>query len=510
MADNVSSNKLIAKNTIYLYIRMIVILIVTLFTSRIILDALGTQDYGINNIVNGIVVLFSFLNTALLTGTQRFLNFYLGKNDLGKVNSVFCMSMNAYFILSVIIFIVGETVGLWFVNTKLNIPVERHGAAIWVYQFTLLQFVLSIIRIPYNATIIAYEKMNFYAYVSLVEVLAKLIVAYCIYVSVYDKLIVFSFLNTIIVFVILLAYKLYCNKKYSISKFKLFWDKTIFNDIFSFSGWSLFGSMANLAAQQGLNILLNIFYGVALNAAAGIANQVSSAVNGFVSNFQVAIQPQITKSYASNDMRRFTSLIFQTSRFSFYLMFILIVPLFVALDTILDLWLVEVPKYTSIFCRLILIFLCMDAFSMPIVFGVQATGRIRNYQILMTLLILLNFPIAWYVLKVGYPPYSIWLVRIGVNILVILSRCIYMWKNMELSICSFAKETLLPVGLVIIITLPLPILLKTIFEKTIVNDIGICVFSLAYAIFAIAIVGITKEERKMISNLVINRLQIRR
>ncbi len=494
----------------YLYIRMIVVMVVTLFTSRIVLDALGSKDYGINNIINGVVILFSFLNTALLTGTQRFLNYYLGKNELTKVHSVFCMSMNTYFILTGLIILLGETIGLWFLETKLNIPADRHDAAFLVYQFTLIQFIISFIKIPYHATIVAYEKMNFYAYISLVEVVAKLIVAYGIYVSPYDKLITFSFLNTIVGFVILMSYKVYCNKNYIISKFKFFWDKTIFREIFSFSGWSLFGSVANLTAQQGLNILLNIFYGVTLNAAAGVANQVASAVNGFVSNFQIAIQPQITKSYASNDISRFNSLICQTSKFSFYLIFIIIVPLSVALDTILDIWLVSVPDYTSIFCRLILIFLCMDAFTMPIVFGVQATGNIKKYQITMAMLIFLNFPLAWYVLKVGLPPYSIWIVRIGVNVLVIIARYIYIWKTNGFPISYFLQKTLLPVGLVSILTIPLPLLLKAVFVRSTITDLSICALSLVWVTCVILFVGITKDERKMLFNSVMAKLHVKK
>lgn len=510
MAYNISNNKLIAKNTMYLYIRMIVIMVVSLFTSRIILDALGTQDYGINNIINGVVILFSFLNTALLTGTQRFLNYYLGKNDIAKINSVFCMSMNTYLILSGIIILLGETIGLWFIETKLNIPTERHDAAIWVYQFTLLQFIINLIKIPYNATIIAYEKMNFYAYISFFEVVMKLVFAYSIYVTTYDKLIIFSFLNTIIVFVILLVYKFYCNKNYVISKFIFFWDKTVFREIFCFSGWSLFGSVANLTSQQGLNILLNIFYGVTLNAAAGVANQVSSAVNSFISNFQIAIQPQITKSYASNDISRFNNLIINTSKFSFYLMFIIVIPISVAIDTILDIWLVSVPEYTSIFCRLTLIFLCMDAFTMPIVFGVQAIGNIRNYQILMTLLIFLNFPFAWYVLSAGYPPYSIWIVRIGVNVLVILARCIYIWKTNGFPIGCYVQKTFLPVGLVTILTLPLPVLLKSFFARDTITDLIVCILSFVYSVSIVFLVGITKDERKMLFSIISNKFHNRK
>ena len=411
MANNTSeNNKRIAKNTLLLYMRMFVMMFTALFTSRIVLQVLGETDYGIYNIIGGVVVLFSFLNSALLQATQRFLNFNLGKKDEETTHKVFCMSLNSYFILSVIFLILGETIGLWFVDTQLNIPENRMHAAHWVYQFSLLTFVINLIRVPYNATIIAYERMDFYAYLSLGEVVLKLIVVYLLYITTFDKLVFYSFLYTLVPLFITLLYKLYCNRHFPISHYKRFWDKNMFNQLFSFSGWSLLGNLANLAASQGLNILINIFYGVTVNTALGIANQISSNVFHFISNFQVAFNPQIVKSYAANETERLNSLIFSSSKLSFFLLFIIAFPLILNMDFVLNLWLVDVPQYTAIFSRLILCFFLIEALSAPLWMFVQATGRIRNYQILMGILIFLNFPLAYLVLKYGFPVYYVWIV----------------------------------------------------------------------------------------------------
>ena len=321
------NNKRIAKNTLFLYLRMFVIMLTALFTSRIVLDVLGAADYGLNNVIGGVVVLFSFLNAALLSATQRYINFYLGKQDYKQTNIVFCMSMNTYLLLSILVVILGETIGMWFVNTQLNIPQDRVYAAQWVYQFTLLQFVINLLRVPYNASIIAYERMNFYAYISLIEVIIKLLVVYLLYITSYDKLIFYSFLYTIIPLSITVIYKWYCNRNFETTKYRVIWDKVAFKEMFCFSGWSLFGSLANLAAHQGLNILINIFYGVTVNAAAGIANQISTNVYQFISNFQTAFQPQIIKTYAAKELEHFNKLIFQTSKFSYFMVLVLVLPI---------------------------------------------------------------------------------------------------------------------------------------------------------------------------------------
>ena len=500
------NNKRIAKNTLFLYLRMFVIMLTALFTSRIVLDVLGAADYGLNNVIGGVVVLFSFLNAALLSATQRYINFYLGKQDYKQTNIVFCMSMNTYLLLSILVVILGETIGMWFVNTQLNIPQDRVYAAQWVYQFTLLQFVINLLRVPYNASIIAYERMNFYAYISLIEVIIKLLVVYLLYITSYDKLIFYSFLYTIIPLSITVIYKWYCNRNFETTKYRVIWDKVAFKEMFCFSGWSLFGSLANLAAHQGLNILINIFYGVTVNAAAGIANQISTNVYQFISNFQTAFQPQIIKTYAAKELEHFNKLIFQTSKFSYFMVLVLVLPILFTIDGILDIWLKDVPEYTAIFCRLILVYFSIEAITAPLWMSVQATGKIRNYQILMASLIFLNFPIAYIVLKLGLPVYSIWIVRIMVNVVVMIARCIYMKKKLNFPLLPYIKAVIMPIVSVTLVALPIPILLYYTIHGFWQNMIIVGIITFALTVVDVYFVGMNTHEKLIVRNMILKKI----
>lgn len=500
------NNKRIAKNTLFLYLRMFVIMLTALFTSRIVLDVLGAADYGLNNVIGGVVVLFSFLNAALLSATQRYINFYLGKQDYKQTNIVFCMSMNTYLLLSILVVILGETIGMWFVNTQLNIPQDRVYAAQWVYQFTLLQFVINLLRVPYNASIIAYERMNFYAYISLIEVIIKLLVVYLLYITSYDKLIFYSFLYTIIPLSITVIYKWYCNRNFETTKYRVIWDKVAFKEMFCFSGWSLFGSLANLAAHQGLNILINIFYGVTVNAAAGIANQISTNVYQFISNFQTAFQPQIIKTYAAKELEHFNKLIFQTSKFSYFMVLVLVLPILFTIDGILDIWLKDVPEYTAIFCRLILVYFSIEAITAPLWMSVQATGKIRNYQILMASLIFLNFPIAYIVLKLGLPVYSIWIVRIMVNVVVMIARCTYMKKKLNFPLLPYIKAVIMPIVSVTLVALPIPILLYYTIHGFWQNMIIVGIITFALTVVDVYFVGMNTHEKLIARNMILKKI----
>lgn len=506
MTDTIQNNKRIAKNTMMLYIRMFVMLAVGLYTSRVVLNVLGASDYGIYNIIGGVVVLFSFLNNALISATQRFLNFNLGKKDINAVHRVFCMSMNAYFILSLLFIVLAETIGLWFVNTQLNIPEHRHNAALWVYQFSILTFIVSLLRIPYNATIIAYERMVFYAYVSLIEVVLKLVVVYLLYITSYDKLILYALLYTLIPLLMNGIYKVYCNHNFVTTKYKRLWDKDIFQSLFSFSGWSLFGSLANMSAQQGINILVNIFYGVTVNAAVGIANQVTSHVYQFISNFQTAFQPQIVKTYAANETELFHKLIFRSSKFSYYMMFILAFPIILITQNILEIWLVDVPEYTAIFCQLILGFLIIECVAAPLWMAVQATGHIKRYQILMAICIFMNFPLTYLVFKLGMPVYTAWIIRIIVQLITFIVRCSYLEKNMNFPILIFLKDVIKPIILVSIICIPFPIILTILSEKNIINLIMIVGFSMVNVLFTIYFIGLTKSEKSIVKEYIFRKI----
>jgi len=509
MSDILANNKRIAKNTLLLYIRMFVMMFTSLFTSRIVLQVLGETDYGIYNIIGGVVVLFSFLNSALLSATQRFLNFYLGKEDEGTTHKIFCMSMNSYFILSGILLILGETIGLWFVNTQLNIPDERMCAAHWVYQFSLITFIVNLIRVPYNATIIAYERMDFYACLSLGEVILKLLVVYLLYVTTFDKLILYSLLYLLVPSVVTWIYKIYCNQHFKISRYERYWNKEMFSQLFSFSGWSLFGSLANLAASQGLNILVNIFCGVTLNTALGIANQVSTNVFNFISNFQIAFNPQIIKSYAANETGRLYNLMFSASKMSYFLLLIISIPIILNINLILDVWLIDVPRYTAIFTQLILCFFLIEALSAPLWMFVQATGKIRNYQILIGTVIFFNFPLMYLVLKMNFPVYYVWIIRIIINILVFFVRCLYIKKKFDFPLQNYCIKVISPILVVTIIVFPLSFFVKNIITGYWIQFIVSTLFAISFTLIIVCILGLSKKEKNFVLNLIKTKLHFK-
>lgn len=501
------NNKRIAKNTLMLYIRMFVMLAVGLYTSRVVLQALGATDYGIYNIIGGVVVLFSFLNGSLTSATRRFLNFNLGKKDYEAVHKVFCMSMNIYFILAFVIFVLAETIGLWFVGTQLNIPPERSYAASWAYQFTIITFIINLLRIPYNASITAYERMDFYAYISLAEVTLKLLVVYLLYTTSYDKLIVYAFLYTLVPFIITLIYKYYCNRKFETTRYKKIWDKDIFLQMFSFSGWSLFGSAANMSAQQGLNILINIFHGVTANAAVGIANQVSSHVYQFISNFQIAFHPQIIKSYAAKETDSFYRLVFQSSKFSYYLMFLLSLPLMMTTQTLFEIWLTEVPQYAVIFCQLLLVFFLIECLATPLWMSVEATGQIKKYQILMACCILLNFPLVYIFYKLGYPVYAAWIIRIVIHVITFIVRLLYMKTKLLFPIRQYIQKVIIPVFMVSTFSISFPLLLTIYLKDNILTFTIIIITCLLVVLSSIYWIGLESTERALIKSMIINKIR---
>lgn len=500
------NSKRIAKNTGMLYIRMFVMMAVGLFTSRVTLQVLGASDYGIYNIIGGVVVLFSFINGALTSATQRYLNFYIGKEDLKKTADVFSMSMNIYIFLSLVFLILAETVGLWFVDSQLNIPENRMSATLYIYQFTVFSFILNLTRVPYNASLIAYEKMDIYAYMSLFDVFLKLAIVYALYISPIDKLITYGFLYMMSDLVDNIIYRVYCVKKFKTSKYKKVWDKNMFKELFCFSGWSLFGNAASILAQQGLNILVNIFYGVTLNAALGVANQVSSKVIQFFTNFQTAFNPQIVKDYAAGKMDNFFKLIFATSKVSYFLLFVISLPIMLEIDKLLDLWLVDVPKYSSIFCQLILVFFMLEAFTAPLYMAIQATGKIRNYQILVSFINFTTIPFVYLVLKFGYPVWSVWAVRIAVDIVIIIARTIYLHYNIGLSLHGYLTKSVLPVIFTTIAVLPIPIICSIYIKGYWINLISTITISVVISAIGIFFIGLTNSERNKMKSVFLSKI----
>lgn len=483
---------------------MFLIMGMTLYTSRVILNALGEEDFGIYNIVGGVVLLFSFLNTAMTSATQRYLNIELGKNDINSMNDIFCKSMTIHIFIAILIIILGETIGLFFLNTQLNIPPERIVAANYVYQFSILTFCLQVIRVPYNATIIAYEKMTFYAYTTIVEVCLKLGIVYALLFYTKDRLILYSLLFFMVILIINIVYKIYCQQKFSTCKYKFFWSYSSYKDLLNFSGWSLFGNMSNVAVQQGINIFINIFFGVLLNAAVGIANQVSNAIYSFVSNFQVAFNPHLVKTYSSGNIKSTRELIYQLSRFSFFLYFIIALPFFICTDFLLEKWLGIVPQYAGIFTRLILIFLLIDCISAPLIITTQAIGNIKKYQLTVGIITLFNLPLSYLALHYNYAVEIVWVIRILINIILFGYRIIYIKDRISISISLFLRDVIVPILYIIILSSLIPGFLY-LYYATRMNWFSFIIIGATSVMCSLTFIyytGLKKLEQEKINNFI--------
>lgn len=505
MPDNHTNNKAIAKNTIYLYIRMLLTMIVQLYTSRIVLNVLGVEDYGIYNIVGGIVVLFSFINNSLASVTQRFLNFELGRGEIEQTQRVFSMALSIHIGVSIVVILLAETIGLWFLNTQMNIPVERIAAANWVYQFSILTICVSFVQVPYYASVVAYERMSYFAGIAIVEVILKLLIVFLLVYIGFDKLKLYSILTFSVSVVILACYKYYCNNHIAISKYKFFWNKNMFIQLLGFSGWMLLGAAAGIGGTQGVNILLNIFYGVTVNAAIGISNQVNAAVNQFVSNFQTAFMPQIIKLFAAGDKNQLYKLIERSSRFSFLLLFALASPLMLNMDFILHVWLKNVPEYASSFCILILIYSLVEAISKPVGFVIHATGKVKYYNIVMSVALSMNIVFSFLFLKWGFTPKVVLVIYILVGILCFIIRVLLAQYYKALNASSFFHNAVLRCVAVALVVLPVPWYVSTCFTKWQALFTTLVIFIPMY-IIASCRLGLTKSERIRLVNFILTKL----
>lgn len=498
MSDISSNNKRIAKNTLMLYIRMLITMIVGLFTSRVILQALGVEDWGIYNVVGGVVGMFSLLSGSLSAAISRFITFELGKGEIEKLKKVFSSAVTIQIMLALIVVVVAETIGLWFLNNKLVIPEERMFAARWVYQLSILTFAISLISVPYNAAIIAHERMSAFAYMSIFDVFTKLLIAFSLNYTHYDKLILFGVLGTVLSLINRLIYGIYCKKHFEECTYRFSFDKSLLKQMFSFAGWNFIGASSAVLRDQGGNIILNIFCGPTANAARGIAMQVSTAIQGFVKNFMTALNPQITKSYASGDHDYMMSLIYKGARFSYYILLILSLPVIINVNYILTLWLGIVPEHTTIFVQLVLIFAMSESLANPLVTAMLATGNIRNYQIIVGGLQMMNLPISYIFLKLGYPPETIFIVAIFISFCCEMAR-LYMLRGMiQLSMRSFLREVYFNVILVTIVAAIIPIILFKILPEDFLGFIINCVCCVLCTTISILYIGLSRNERQMI------------
>lgn len=490
----------IIKNTLFLYLRMLFIMIVSLFTSRVVLNALGVNDYGIYNVVGGFISMFNVFCAGLSTTTQRFITYDLGKGDAKELTRTFSSCVIIYIFISIIIIIIAEIGGMWFLENKMTIPADRFHAAKYVYQISLLTLVINLISIPYNALIISHEKMKAFAYISIFEASAKLLVAYCILISPFDKLIVYAILLFLTQLIIRCIYTYYCKKNFKEANITYKIDKEKIKQLYSFAGWAMFGGLASMGFTQGLNVLLNIFFSPAINAARGIAVQVQNAVNSFAINFQTAVNPRIIKSFASKDLEYMFKLVFSSSKFSFLLLYGISLPILLETKTILNLWLQNPPEYTDIFLKLIIITTIIDAMSNPFMRVADATGKIKYYQITVGTILLLIVPISYIVLKLGGKPYSVFIVHLIICIIAFLVRLFIVKSLVVFSIRKYFTDVILKLLTTSILTLIIPLIIY--FKLPQSNLRLFYVILSSYFIFIIIsyIVSLTNEERRIILN----------
>lgn len=500
MSTTAENNKRIAKNTLLLYFRMLLTMVVSLYTSRVVLNALGVEDYGIYNVVGGVVAMFSVLSGSLSAAISRFITFELGRNDMEKLKRVFSSAVTIQIGLALIIILLAETLGLWFLNEKMNIPLERMTAANWVFQFSILTFTINLVSVPYNAAIIAHEKMSAFAYISILEVFGKLIVAYIITISLIDKLVFYGLLLMLIAMVVRFVYGCYCKKHFEECKYRFVYDKLLFKEMFSFAGWNFIGASSDIFRNQGTDILINLFFGPVVNASRGISVQVSHAVSSFATNFITALKPQITKNYALGNMDYMLTLVYKGAKFSFFIMLLIVVPIYATTPYLLNLWLGQVPDHSVNFVRLILLFTMNETMAGPLITAMLATGKIRNYQLIVGGSQLLNLPISYICLKIGLMVESVFVVAIMVSCLGMLLR-LYMLRNMiGLSMSYFLRHVYFLSILVLFLSMIVPFILSSVIEYNLYNFISIVLTSVFTTSIVIFIIGCNSSEKKIICN----------
>lgn len=498
MLDNSSNNKRIAKNTLILYGRMLLMMVISLYTSRVILNALGVEDYGIYNVVGGVVSMFTILSGSLSAAISRFITFELGKGNMERLKMVFCTSINVQLILIGIIALLLETVGLWFLNYKMVIPADRMVAANWVFQFSVITFAINLWSVPYNASIIAHERMSAFAYISIFDAVAKLFIAFIILKNPIDRLVFYGALLFVVGLIQRFLYTSYCKRHFTECHYQLIFDKALTKEMFSFAGWNFFGAGSWQLMTQGVNLLLNVFFGVTANAARGVANQVDAAILQFVNNFTTAINPQITKSYASNEKGYMFSLMFRGARFSYFLMLFFAVPIMCETDFLLHTWLGIVPEHAVSFVRLAIMVSMIHVLSNTMITAMLATGDIKKYQIIVGGLGMLVFPLAWLFFHLGLPPETAYLSTIIVFVCQLVCRLKLLNEMIGMSPSSFIKEVLIRVAVVTIVASVIPIIIMYSMPDNYIRFFILGIASVICSILSIGIIGMNQSERQFI------------
>ena len=502
MVENKIDGNRIAKNTLLLYLRMLFQLGIALYTSRAVLNALGVIDFGIYNVVGGIIVIFSFLNNAMASSTQRFLVYHLGTNDSRKLKQIFSSAIIIHFVMAVVVVGLAEIMGLWFLQAKMIIPMERLEVAKWVFHLSVISSAITILSVPYNAAIIANERMGAFAAISIIETLLKLCVAIFISFCNGDRLLWYAGLLLGVSVIVRTIYGVYCSK--SFPEAKLIFprnNKLLYKEMTSFAGWSLVGNLSVVGYTQGINLLLNIFFGPAINAARGIAVQVQNAVYGFVRSFQTAVNPQITKSYAIGDLKSMHLLIYRSSKLSFYLTLMLSLPIIIETPYVLSLWLNIVPDYTVAFCRLTFISCMIESISNPFMIGASATGKIKKYHLIIGSILLLIVPVSYIFLKLGFEPIIFYIIDILIQFIAQIIRLFLCRHLFSLNILFYIKDVISRIVGVAVLSVVFYLLIDSLFiEINFINAIVVAFFSFISVCVVSYVIGLTKSEKTFFNN----------
>lgn len=506
MQNHAENTKRIAKNTLMLYGRMLFSMVVSLYTSRVVLNTLGVVDYGIYGVVGGFVAMFSLISSSLSSAVSRFLTFELGRGDQDRLAKAFSTSLLIHIVLAIVIFIVAETIGVWFVNNKMTIPADRMYAANWVFQASIVSFMFGLFSVPYNASIVSHEKMSAFAYIGILDTTLKLfIVLFVAYVPWhFDKLIVYSMLLVAVGICLQCIYIGYCRRRFDECRLRISFDKEFWKEISSFAGWNFIGCTAGMLKDQGVNVLLNLFNGPVLNAARGIAVSVNGAVAGFAGNFMTALNPQITKSFAAGDHRYAHYLVERGSRFSFYILMFFAIPMLLEADYVLTIWLKQYPEHSLNFVRLVLILSMIDILSNTLITLQNATGNIRNYQLVVGSILLWNFPISFICLKFGLEPESTYIVAIAVAIMCMFARLMFLRKSAALSMSGFLKNVVSNVVAVFGGAFIAPFVLHQIMPYGLQRFILVGFSSVVFTSLSVLFIGCNPSERSFVMQKVVS------
>lgn len=503
--DTAGKTQRIAKNTILLYVRMMVTMVITLFTSRIVLQALGFDDYGLYNVISGVVTLFAFLRSSMSSSTQRFLSYEMGSGTADSLRRVFSMCLTTHLLLALILLVLAETVGLWFMNSYINIPEGREAAANWVYQFGVLSLCLNMVSLPYEGDIVSNERMGYFAFLNILEAVLKLAIAYCVLYAGGDHLILYGGLMIGISALNLLLNWIYCRAKFAETRYFFFWDKQLFKQIFSFSGWTIYGELAVVGSNQGTNIIVNIFHTVAANAAMGVGHQVKHALQGLVSNILTAVKPQISKSYAAGHYTYMVLLTNIASKISFLLLLVVSLPIMLNIDLVLELWLGDVPAHASELCIIFIIASLCNAISLPLYITILATGHIKGCQITVSVCYLMELLVIYVLFSLGVPLVMGVAMKAVLNAVMIFVYLYFVRRVMpSFSAGAFVRQVLFPMLVVALVSWGLSLSLvrftDTLALRIVATFVGF-VFSIAIAFF----VGLRKTERVSLRKLFFKR-----